>query len=95
MSAPALAHYSEALDEIYRLRMALAYEAQQLNELLVQSHSALSNARRSAVYEAMLRMRAAARGSAQHVYDETRTLPPAKLIEHHIPFTLTRTEWES
>lgn len=62
----ALTHYGRALDEIYRLRTALAYEAHLLGGHL--SMATFPKTRRASAEAAVRRMNLAAMGKAQDAY---------------------------
>lgn len=85
-------HYLAALDEIYRLRVLLAHEAQiQGGHLMYKS---FPKSRRDVAEHSIERMRRAARG--QSVDATARiTHPKAYLRLAGAPDTLTRTEWEA
>lgn len=71
-----LAAYSAALDEIYRLREALAYEA-----VVTDTHLAyrtFPKSRRGSAENQVERMRAAARGESQRAY-----APVSHLVLRH------------
>lgn len=89
-----LAHYSAALDEIYRLRTALAYEAQVAQVHL--DYATFPKSRRKHAEAQVERMMQAATGKAEQAYADTS---PASLKhvrrESGIPDTLTRFEWEA
>jgi collagenase-like PrtC family protease len=85
--------YSAALDEIYRLRQALAYEA---DVVTAQTDLKLSKRRRSEIDASVERLRAAARGEAQRVYAGTSSLSlRGSLKRAGAPDTLTRWQWEA
>lgn len=62
----ALAHYGRALDEIYRLRTALAYEAHLLGGHL--SMATFPKTRRASAEAAVRRMNLSAMGKAEDAY---------------------------
>lgn len=91
----ALAIYSEALDEIYALRRALAYEAQVLDAQLLDLR-ALGKGRRRILDQASERMRDAARGRVTVAYSGTSSRSLASALERAgIPDCLTRIQWET
>lgn len=85
-----LKHYSAALDEIYRLRAALAYEARVIEAHLL--YKTFPKGRRAMATAQVARMREAAAGNASEVYPINfyRTLEEAGLRP-----TLTRHAWEN
>jgi len=88
-----LGHYSHALDEIYRLRVALAYEAHVATSLL--TYATLPSGARAQLEDMVDRARAAARGEVAYrrlIDDELRgrILRNAGASE-----TLTRHQWET
>lgn len=90
-----LAAYSAALDEVYVLRRALAFEAS-----VVEAHTldlkALSKRRRTQLERAVERMRGAARGESSTAYAEVnhRSLDQA-MIRAGGSNLLTRASWEA
>ncbi len=84
MSDDELEHYGLALDEVYRLRAALAEEAQ-----LIKTHL---GGRRKWADEQVQRMEAAARGQAIAVYASSGR--KAALRAAGASGTLTRWGWE-
>ena len=86
-----LAHYSAALDEIYRLRVAAAYECRVLENALM--YATLPKRVRSRLADARARLEATACGADahRHVSAESRQIV---LRDINAPMTLTRTEWE-
>lgn len=89
-----LAHYSAALDEVYRQRCALVYEAQVLEEYL--TYATLPKALRRTVKEQVARMRAAARGETREAYAEVPSLLAQELLRAAGgSATLTRSAWEA
>lgn len=88
-----LAHYSAALDEIYRLRQALAYEASVLAVHL--GYASFPKSRRGHAENQVERMRQAARGATLEAYHDTSHLSLGHAArEAGVPKTLTRGEWE-
>lgn len=88
-----LAHYSAALDEIYRLRRALAYEASVLAVHL--ELASFPKSRRRFAEEQIVRMRLAAQGATRAAYDEvSRPGMDHAAEEARMPKTLTRGQWE-
>lgn len=89
-----LAHYSAALDEIRRLRIALAYEAAVLAVHL--DYATFPKSRRMVAEGQVNRMRHAARGGSQAAYADVSLLS----LKHTAdevggPAKLTRADWES
>lgn len=88
-----LAHYSRALDEIYRLRAALAYEAR-----VTESHLGLKTfpkSRRAAAEHQVERMREAARGGGAMAYFRVNPEVMKRLLrDAGASETLTRGQWE-
>jgi hypothetical protein len=89
-----IAHYSAALDEIYRLRSALAYEAGVTEAHL--SYATFPKTRRVHGEEQVGRMREAAAGQSHAAYFHTSDLSLKHARrEAGMPETLTRGEWEA
>lgn len=90
-----LAAYSAALDEVYALRRALAFEASVV-EANTLDLKALSKRRRHQLTQAVERMRGAARGEAAAAYAEVnpRSLDQA-MIRAGGSNVLTRASWEA
>jgi phosphoribosylcarboxyaminoimidazole (NCAIR) mutase len=89
-----LAHYSAALDEIYRLRCALAYEAEVVAEYL--TFATLPTTVRRDVRDQLDRLRAAACGGAQHGYAMVTSETMKRVLrEAGASETLTRGSWET
>lgn len=88
-----LADYSAALDEIYRLRRALAYEA-----AVAKAHGeykTFPKSRRDVLDSQIERMRAAARGNVLDAYrDRPHFALDATMREAGAKTTLTRHAWE-
>lgn len=88
-----LAHYSRALEEIHRLRSALAYEAG-----VTAAHLTLAGfpkSRRKYAENQVERMRAAARGEAASAYNDVSHLSLGHTLrEAGASETLTRWQWE-
>lgn len=88
-----LRHYSRALDELYRLRCAMVYEA-----AVTAAHLNLSTfprSRRLVAREQVERMRAAARGETADAYADLDSSSAQRLLEEsNAPRTLTRGQWE-
>lgn len=88
-----LAVFSAALDEIYALRQALAYEA-----LVVDNHLAyrtFPKSRRDHAEQQVARMQACARGDAKATYDrDTWASRRHALREAGASDTLTSAEWQ-
>lgn len=88
-----LAHYGAALDEIYRLRRALAYEAAVLKVHL--DYKTFPKTRREVAEGQIRRMQDSARGKSQRAYGGTNTASLAvALSEAGAPQSLTRHAWE-
>ena len=93
MNDTELTHYNAALDEIYLLRVALAYEAEVLNAHL--DYKTFPKSRRVFAERQIARMRAAASGRAQTEYDEVpdRSL---EISKRRLGITtFTREQWEN
>lgn len=89
-----LAHYSAALDEIYRLRVALALEAETTAEFL--TYSTLPRTVRKLARQQFERMRRAARGEAADAYADVVSQRSQELLEAvGASATLTRGRWEA
>jgi hypothetical protein len=85
--------YSEALDEIYRLRQLLAYEAQCVSATL--EYKSFPKSRREVHERQVARMRAAARGEAEvQVAGMSSTVLRHCLREAGASQTLTRSQFE-
>lgn len=92
-SAVPLALYSAALDEIYRLREALAYEAGGIENHT--SYATFPKSRRSIAAQQIERMRSAARGDSQVAYAGLNSaVLRGALREAGAPDTLTRWQFE-
>lgn len=89
-----LRHYSAALDEIYRLRAALAYEARVIGGHLLLA--GFPKSRREIAEQQIERMRTAVRGRTRWAYDGVMSAGAAEglLRAAGASPTLTRTEWE-
>jgi len=89
-----LQDYSRALDEIYRLRAALAIEAG-----ITESHLDLvtfPKSRRSYAEDQVARMRAAARGDSEQAYGDFDGWAKQSALEQAgASATLTRGQWEA
>ena len=94
MSPDEMGHYSDALDEIYRLRELLAYEAQCVSATLEMK--TFPKSRREVHERQVERMRSAARGEA-----EVQMAGMSSMVLRHCmrdagaSQTLTRSQWES
>lgn len=89
-----LTHYSAALDEIFRLRRALAYEAGVTEAHL--SFSTFPKSRRAAADGQISRMREAARGHTQEAYANVPEWSLASTMQDaDASPTLTRWKWEA
>jgi hypothetical protein len=87
-----LSHYSAALDEIYRLRRALAFEAR-----VVEAHLGLKSfpkSRRRFAEEQVERMRESARGHAERVYAGRDYWKLDEALRSAGAGFLTRHQWE-
>lgn len=89
-----LAHYSRALDEIWRLRLALAVEARTAEGIL--EYSTLPVRARKTLQTQIERMRQAGRGEAGEAYSTVSSASRQWVMEHTgIPARLTRGQWEA
>jgi hypothetical protein len=86
-----MAHYSRALDEIYRLRSLLAYEATVLDAHL--EYKTFPKSRRPIAEQQSARMRVAASGTDVTRYISHLSLRHAR-AKANVPQTLTRAGWE-
>lgn len=87
-------HYSDALNEIFRLRRALAYEAQVARAHL--GYKTFPKTRRPFVEEQIERMEACARGMCESVYAGTSSNSLRQALRAAgADETLTRAQWES
>jgi hypothetical protein len=87
-----LSHYSAALDEIYRLRRALAFEA-----LVVEAHLGLKSfpkSRRRFAEGQVERMRESARGHAERAYAGRDYWKLDEALRSAGGDLLTRHQWE-
>lgn len=93
MSEPTMSQYSAALDEIWRLRRALAYEAR-----VVEAHTGFATfpkSRRAIAHEQVRRMQAAARGEVEVVYAGTSRMSlDQAMTDAGAERTLTRYQFE-
>jgi hypothetical protein len=87
-----LKHYSAALDEIYRLRVAAAYEARILENAL--DYATLPKRVRSRLADAGARLDASACGRDAYGFVTTEQRQTV-LNLCRAPLTLTRHEWEN
>ena len=88
-----MSHYSAALDEIYRLRRALAYEASV--NLVHLDYKTFPKTRRGIASEQVTRMQAAARGDAERVYAGVGYLSLRHaFMQAGAPEVFTRATWE-
>lgn len=88
-----LRHYGRALDEIFLLRSALAYEAETL-----RNHLALASfpkSRRASAEEQIARMLASAKGGCATAYAEVGSWNLGRVRDHHRIRTLTRSQFEA
>lgn len=93
MNDEEMCHYSAALDEIYRLRRALAYEARVVETYL--DYKSFPKTRRGVAEEQIKRMRASVIGGSESAYGGVhhRSLD---VEAGELGFdTLTRWEWEN
>lgn len=88
-----LAHYSRALDEIYHLRTALAYEAGVLTAHL--EYATFPKSRRVVAEEQIQRMRQAAQGLTRQAYSGIESWALDSARRESRVGTLTRNQWES
>ena len=87
-----LKYYSAALDEIYRLRRALAFEAR-VAEAHYEGLKSYPKSRRGYAEEQVARMREAAAGNADVQY---RDMPHIDVYgQEAIPNGLSRGQWEA
>jgi hypothetical protein len=87
-----LPHYSRALDEIYRLRTALAYEAGALTAHL--EYKTFPKTRRALAEEQLLRMRRAAQGESEAAYAGIESWALESARRDSRMGKLTRGQWE-
>jgi hypothetical protein len=88
-----LRYYSAALDEIFRLRKALALEARVIEAHL--SYRTFPKSRRSTAEQQVEMMRGAARGEAATLYAGVPCwLVDSSLKEAEATASLTRDQWE-
>ena len=92
MNDAELAHYSAALDEIYRLRAALAYETEVLSAHL--DYKTFPKSRRGYAEAQVVRMRAAAQGDQASHLDISGFVMRAASKEAGVG-SLTREQWEN
>lgn len=86
--------YSAALDEIFELRRALAYEAEGLSATL--EYKSFPKSRRTVTEAQTERMREAARGGVQHAYGGVYSAAlDSALSRAGAPGTLTRHQFEA
>jgi hypothetical protein len=88
-----MAHYSAALDEIFRLRTALAYEAGVTEVHL--SYKTFPKTRRPIASEQTRRMRDAAIGHSEHAYGGVHSASLRIARKDAGMNGLTRWQWES
>lgn len=88
-----LFHYSAALDEIHRLRTALAYEARVIESHL--EYKTFPQSRRFVAVHQVARMLASAQGSTAQAYAETSESSLRHVRSEVGIETLTRSEWEA
>jgi hypothetical protein len=87
-------HYSAALDEIYRLRRALAYEAGVLKAHL--GYKTFPKSRRRHADEQVARLLDAARGHAVRAYaDIPHAYIRSAVADAGVKQTFSRHDWES
>lgn len=90
-----LPHYSAALDEIFRMRKAAAYEARTLAGILV--YKSLPAAVRLRLERQHARLVAVARGEVLEAYEQegvTNAGWQEVMRRSGMPMTLTRWQWE-
>jgi hypothetical protein len=87
-----LGHYSRALDEIYKLRRALAYEARVTTGLL--NYASLPKGASERIETMGNRLRAAARGEVDLAYGMRSGEGQRLLMDAGALPTLTRQRWE-
>jgi hypothetical protein len=85
-------HYARALEEIDRLRTALAYEARVIQVHL--DYRSFPKTRRPVAERQVERMTASARGQAQAAYADTSDLALAHVRRETGIGVLTRSQWE-
>lgn len=88
-----MSHYSRALDEIYRLRTILAYEAM-VTDAHHEGYKTSPKSRKRSVVEQAERMRRAARGDTLAVFNGI-SYPKQALQDAGAAQTLTRAAWEA
>lgn len=88
-----LAHYSRALDELWRMRVAAACEAHVVAEKVLE-FSTLPKAARRLLVEVSHRTAAAARGEVAAAYRTSAEFEQMVMREAGAPPTLTRAQWE-
>ena len=94
MTEEELAHYSAALDEIFRLRRALAFEADVV--LAHTDYQTFPKTRRRFAEEQVHRMRQAARGDGQLAYAGHSYLDfDGAMHRAGAEHSLTRDQWEA
>lgn len=93
MSDEEMAHYSAALDEIYRLRRALAYEARVVETYL--DYKTFPKSRRGVAEEQIARMRLTVGGNSQSAYGGISGWALDVEAEECGFRTLTRWQWEN
>jgi hypothetical protein len=90
-----LTHYSAALDEIYQLRVAAAYEAAVTANTLLGYASLPAGARRR-IEGQYGRLARAARGEATAAYKDVPSLSKQEVLRAAgAPMALTRGSWEA
>lgn len=89
-----LDHYSAALDEIYELRRALAYEARVV-EAHYEDFKTFPKSRRRIAEEQVQRMRKAASGHAELAYAGTPHYSLDASAKEAMPNGLSRGQWEA
>lgn len=87
-----LAHYSRALDEIFRLRQAAAFEAQTI--YIALTYRSVPGKARDALEQARGRLTSSARGQNIYGHLSAEALDMA-LRGVGAPTTLTRAQWEA
>jgi hypothetical protein len=91
-----LAEYSLALDEVWRLRRALAYEARAVEANCGLDLKSYPTARRRQMIAAIERMRQSAKGNSETVYAGMSAMSlRAEMRAVCGSETLTRSQWEA
>lgn len=88
-----LGHYSRALDELWRMRVAAAYEAYVVAENVLE-YATLPKAARQELTGLRHRAAAAARGETAAAYKLSTEWQARVMDDAGAPATLTRAQWE-